>query len=99
VFFGRVSQVHAVRQAALDAAFAVHPERFPNGAPQAALPPASVHINPLEALVVSVGSAAAVANTDAPHEPLAHSTQRAHHAAAKTPRREAIATATAALPS
>jgi len=38
VFFGRV---HAVRQAALDAAHALHPERFPNGAPQAALPPAS----------------------------------------------------------
>lgn len=64
VFFGRVPAVHAVRQAALDAAHALHPERFPNGAPQAALPPASVHINPLEALVVSVGSDAAVANTN-----------------------------------
>lgn len=99
VFFGRVPAVHAVRQAALDAAFAVHPERFPNGAPQAALPPASVHINPLEALVVSVASDAAVANTNAPPEPVAHPAQKAPHAAAKTPRPEALATATAALPS
>ena len=99
VFYGRVPAVHAVRQAALDAAHALHPERFPNGAPQAALPPASVHINPLEALVVSVGSDAAVANTNAPPAPVAHSAQRAPLAAAKTPRREALATATAALPS
>ena len=33
----------------------LHPERFPNGAPRQRLPPASVHINPLEALVVIVG--------------------------------------------
>jgi len=63
VFFGRVPAVHAARQAALDAAHALHPERFPNRAPQAALPPASVHINPLEALVVSVGDAAALTPT------------------------------------
>lgn len=97
VFLGRVPAVHAVRQAALDAAYAMHPQRFPNGAPQAALPPTSVHINPLEALVVSVGSDAAVANTNAAS--VAHSAQRAPHAAAKTPRREALATAIAALPS
>ena len=100
VFFGRVPAVHAVRQAALDAAYAVHPERFPNGAPRAALPPPSVHINPLEALVVTVGSdAAVVANTNAPPDPLASPAQSAPHAAAKTPRREALAPATAALPS
>jgi len=100
VFFGRVPAVHAVRQAALDAAYALHPERFPNGPPQAALPPASVQINPLEALVVTVGNdAAVVANTNAPLETAACPAQRAPHAAAKTPRREALATATAALPS
>lgn len=100
VFFGRVPAVHAVRQAALDAAYALHSERFPNGPPHAALPPESVHINPLEALVVTVGNdAAVVANTEAPLEPATSPTQRAPHAAAKTPRREALATATAALPS
>lgn len=79
--------VHAVRQAALDAAYASHPERFPNGAPRAALPPASVHINPLEALVVTVGSDAAVANTNSPAELVASSAQKA------------LAPATVALPS
>jgi len=63
VFFGRVPAVHAVRQEALDAAYARHPTRFPNGPPKAALPPAEVHINPLEALTALVGDAgAAVAN-------------------------------------
>jgi len=47
VFFARVPQVHAGRQAALDAAYAAHPERFPRGAPRAPLPPSRVHINPL----------------------------------------------------
>lgn len=55
VFHGRVEQVAAVRQAALDDAFRTHPERFPNGPPRVPLPPAAVHINPLvtEALDVS----------------------------------------------
>ena len=47
VFHGRVDQVAAVRQAALDDAHRAHPERFPNGPPQVLLPPAAVHINPL----------------------------------------------------
>jgi transposase InsO family protein len=55
VLFGRVAAVHAVRQQALDAAFAMHPERFPHGHPAAALPPTEVHINPLDALTVVVG--------------------------------------------
>lgn len=42
---GRVDEVVAVRQAALDAAYAVHPERFPHGPPQAGRPPAEVWIN------------------------------------------------------
>jgi putative transposase len=52
VFYGRVLQLAAARQAALDAAFSAHPERFPNGAPLVALPPARVAINPLATPVV-----------------------------------------------
>jgi transposase InsO family protein len=47
VFFGRVDEVAARRQVALDAAYAAHPERFPNGAPVVRRPPESVAINPL----------------------------------------------------
>jgi putative transposase len=54
VFFERIGIVHAARQGALDAAYAMHPERFPNGAPKAALPPAEVNINPIEVLAVTV---------------------------------------------
>jgi transposase InsO family protein len=54
VFFGRVDAVRAVRQAALDAAHLAHPERFPNGPPRVALPPPEVHINPLEALTLTL---------------------------------------------
>ncbi len=50
--------MHGVRQAALDALYAQHPDRFPNGPPQAALPPAEVHINPLEAVAVPVNAQA-----------------------------------------
>ena len=46
VFHGRVDVVHGARQAALDAHYAAHPERYPNGAPQAKRPPDCVAINP-----------------------------------------------------
>jgi putative transposase len=46
VHFGRVNAVLAKRQAALDAAFAAHPERFPNGAPIHPRPASEVWINP-----------------------------------------------------
>ncbi|WP_435104304.1 transposase, partial [Arhodomonas sp. AD133] len=46
VFEGRVDTVHARRQAALDAYYAEHPERFPKGPPLATRPPSSVCINP-----------------------------------------------------
>jgi putative transposase len=49
VFHGRVSDVAACRQAALNAAYAAHPERFPHGPPRVALPPKVVSINPLHA--------------------------------------------------
>lgn len=46
VFHGRVEAVHTARQEGLDIHYAAHPERYPNGAPQAKRPPASVSINP-----------------------------------------------------
>jgi putative transposase len=45
VHFGRVESVLAKRQTALDAAFGLHPERFPHGAPRVARPPTEVWIN------------------------------------------------------
>lgn len=56
VFFGRVPAVHAVRQRTLDLAYAAHPNRFMSGPPSAALPPAEVHINPLEARTLTTGA-------------------------------------------
>ena len=52
VFTGRVDEVVATKQAALDAAYALHPERFPNGRPKTARPPAAVHINPDRSIAV-----------------------------------------------
>lgn len=57
VFCGRVAAVHAVRQQALDLAYATNPERFTAGPPTAALPPREVHINPLEARALTFGGA------------------------------------------
>ncbi len=45
VFHGRVAEIAATRQAALDAAYALHPERFVRGRPSVRLPPTRVHIN------------------------------------------------------
>jgi putative transposase len=61
VFYGRVEEVAARRQVALDDAYAKHPERFPNGPPVVRRPPASVAINPL-----SVDAAARDSVTPAP---------------------------------
>jgi transposase InsO family protein len=102
VFFGRVPVVHAVRQEALDAAYARHPARFPNGPPKAALPPAQVHINPLEALTASASHAETTANGNAlpvNDVPPASRARMAPQPAAKTPRPEALLTAAGALPS
>lgn len=59
VFHGRVETVRVTRQAALDAAYAAHPERFPNGAPRVLMPPTKVCINPLAAEAIAVVDAAA----------------------------------------
>ncbi len=48
VFFGRVEQLAERRQAALERAYAAHPERFVRGRPRVQLPPNSVTINPIE---------------------------------------------------
>jgi len=45
VYHGRVEAVAQQRQSALDAAYARHPERFPNGPPVVMRPPTEVHIN------------------------------------------------------
>lgn len=49
VFEGRVDAVQAIRQKALDAHYAAHPERYSKGPPKAGKPPARVTINPLDA--------------------------------------------------
>ena len=46
VHYGRVQEVHRHRQAALDAAYQRHPNRFVSKPPEAALPPQAVWINP-----------------------------------------------------
>lgn len=61
VFYGRVEEVAQRRQVALDAAYAAHPERFPNGAPTVPRPPAEVAINPVavatgDELLLAAGS-------------------------------------------
>ena len=63
VFHGRVAAVAATRQAALDAAYQAHPERFPNGPPRVPLPPAAVHINPIftDTIDATMGATAVVA--------------------------------------
>ena len=63
VFFGRVEQVRIVRQAALDAAHAAHPERFPHGAPRVLLPPSEVSINPLTSCAVTVEDSGATSQS------------------------------------
>ena len=45
VHFGRIEQKAAERQAVMDAAFAQHPERFPNGRPTVRKPARQVWIN------------------------------------------------------
>ena len=81
VFYGRVEEVAARRQSALDTAYAAHPERFPNGPPVVQRPPGAVHINPLPIDATSEAAAAQAEEASAPR------------AAAKTPRHEARAPA------
>lgn len=48
VFIGRVPELAATRQRALDAAYEAHPERFVRGRPRVRLPPDKVVINPID---------------------------------------------------
>jgi putative transposase len=64
VFHGRIDQLVAMRQAALDAAYAAHPERFIHGRPTVARPPAVVAINPLEPEMPLVPASALLAHHD-----------------------------------
>lgn len=92
--------VHSVRQDALDTAYALHPGRLPSGPPKAALPPAEVNINPLEALTATVCAIDTMSINAAPLDDVARTlrVEDASHATARTPRRETLA-ANAALPS
>jgi len=65
VFHGRVEAVRASRQAALDAAYTAHPERFPHGPPTVRLPPSAVHINPVTPEALSVSADASLPNPSA----------------------------------
>ena len=56
VFHGRIAEVAATRQTALDGAYVAHPERFPNGPPKVPLPPTIVTINPIHTQVVDIAS-------------------------------------------
>lgn len=86
VYYGRVEEIAARRQAALDSAFTAHPERFPNGAPVAERPPAAVHINPLP--VDDTPEVTGAGPTEATPA-RAKEEARAPRAAAKTPRHDA----------
>ncbi len=51
VHYGHADQVRRVRQRALDTAWRAHPERFPNGRPEAPVVPTEVYINAPEVRV------------------------------------------------
>jgi hypothetical protein len=69
VYFGRVAEVAARRQAALDAAFCAHPERFVKGRPVVLLPPREVAINPLTGpSSANASSAPAIPSSESPPE-------------------------------
>jgi hypothetical protein len=78
----------------------LHPDRFPNGPPKAALPPAEVNINPFEALTATVCAIDTMNINAAPLDDTARTlrVENASHATAKTPRRDTLA-ANAAFPS
>lgn len=64
VFHGRVEDIAQRRQAAMDAAFAAHPQRFVNGPPRVPRPPARVLINPNDGDLTTVADV--IAGKDLP---------------------------------
>jgi putative transposase len=93
VFYGRVEEVAARRQVALDAAYAAHPERFPNGPPVVRRPPLSVAINPLSVDAAFEAMPTAASTAISPVPPAASATSTAIGTAAAT-----IASAISAAP-
>jgi putative transposase len=84
VFYGRVEEVAARRQVALDAAYAAHPERFPNGPPVVRRPPLSVAINPLSVDAAFEAMPTAASTAISPVPPAASATSTAIGTAAAT---------------
>jgi putative transposase len=74
VFHGRIDELVATRQAGLDAAYAAHPERFVQGPPKVARPPAVVAINPLEPETPLISASALLALPAAQGSPVAIAT-------------------------
>ena len=60
VFTGRYKDIARVKQRAMDAAYATHPDRFVKGPPCVPLPPEKVTINPVTAEQIEAGASAAV---------------------------------------
>ena len=80
VHFGRVDEVLATRQAALDAAYAAHPERFVHGPPRVARPPEEVWINrPTHQFELPAGPHAAGAGAPLNNTTMSHGAVREGH--------------------
>jgi len=56
VHYGRIEQIQKDRQATLDAAYLLHPNRFVRKAPTAAMPPDAVWINPPKGLETQISN-------------------------------------------
>lgn len=77
VFEDRIEAVRSLRQQALDAYYAAHPERYPKGRPIAARPPAEVAINPDDGITTD-GEAflSTLGQGGDPAEPLIHTREK-----------------------
>jgi len=84
VFSGRSTEVTNQKQAALDRAYAAHPERFVRGRPKAKAPPATVSINPLPISVVSLPVNTRANEAENTPGKIAPSQQTAHSGAARS---------------
>jgi putative transposase len=70
VFFARIDQIRAIRQAALDEAYQARPERFSHGPPRVALPPSEVSINPVTSSAIVLGPEVSAPETSRSDETL-----------------------------
>jgi transposase InsO family protein len=103
VFYGRVEEIAARRQLALDAAYAAHPERFTNGPPLVRRPPDSVAINPISVDDTARDTAVLMPDADVTsHEvvaPPAATAARSHARRSRSPRGRIEAAPLSAIPS